>query len=276
LDNLGMKKSRIGGKQYLYYLWELGELPVYTIGGFCVSVSLRYDCPYVVRIRGSSYDKKDVWIHPLPQPTAAVGGNTVEAVGTTSRQVAVLSDISNSVKISLCAHFEGSDWPLNKALPRGGEFLCGPLEDIVRQYCLEKMQVAHQLLNYKKGKFLTMQVSILLNQSNLDKRIPEGMAMSAPKFVSSPLLRICAPEPSSFGSDFSNLCAMMNPLSSMACTYIRLLASSPDDACFCLLVGVVENWIQNMAERFPKTAAGVPNAQIFWEGKGVEDACLHC
>jgi hypothetical protein len=49
-----MKKSRIGGKQYLDYLWELGELPVYTIGGFGVSVSLRFDCPYFIRIRGSS------------------------------------------------------------------------------------------------------------------------------------------------------------------------------------------------------------------------------
>jgi hypothetical protein len=53
-DNLGMKKSSIGGKQYLDYLWELGELPVYTISGFGISVSLMYDCPYVVRIRGSS------------------------------------------------------------------------------------------------------------------------------------------------------------------------------------------------------------------------------
>ncbi len=57
LDNLGMKKSRIGGKQYLDYLWELGELPVYTIGGFGVSVNLRYDCLYVFRIRGSSVGK---------------------------------------------------------------------------------------------------------------------------------------------------------------------------------------------------------------------------
>jgi hypothetical protein len=50
-----LKKSRISGKQYLDYVWELGELPVYTIGGFGVSVSLRYDCPYIVRIRGSSH-----------------------------------------------------------------------------------------------------------------------------------------------------------------------------------------------------------------------------
>ena len=51
----------------------------------------------------------------------------------------------------------------------------------------------------------------------------------------------------------------------MARMYIRLLASSPDDACFCLLVGVVENWIQGMAEKFPKTAAGVSNAQLNFE-----------
>jgi hypothetical protein len=105
-----------------------------------------------------------------------------------------------------------------------------------------------------------MQVSILLNQSDLDERIREGMAMSTPRCVSSTLLRICDPEPSSYGSDFSYLCVLMNSLPSTARMYVWLLASSPDDACFCLLVGGVENWIQDMAERFPKTAAGIPNA----------------
>ncbi len=81
-------------------------------------------------------DNNDVQIHPPPQPTAAVGSNTVKAAGATSRRVAVSSVISNAVKISLRAYFEGSDWPLNKALPRGAEFLCGPLGDILRQYCL--------------------------------------------------------------------------------------------------------------------------------------------
>ena len=89
--------------------------------------------------------------------------------------------------------------------------------------------------------------------------------MSAPKFVSSTLLRICNPDPSSYGSDFSNLCAVMKSLTSTARTYVRLIADSPDDACFCLLVDVVENWIQNMVETFPKTAAGVPNAQLNFE-----------
>jgi hypothetical protein len=195
-------------------------------------------------------------------PLAATAGNNDDDARTTSKQASV---ISNAAKISLRAYFEEADWPLNKALPRGAEFSCGPLRDIMRQYCLEKSQVARQLLNYKKGRYLNTQVSILLNQSNLDERIREGMAMSKPRFVSLTLLRICYPEPSSYGLDFSNLCVVMNSLPPTACTYVRLLASSPDDACFCWLVGVVENWIQDMVERFPKTAAGIPSAQLDFE-----------
>ena len=45
----------------------------------------------------------------------------------------------------------------------------------MREYCLKKLQVARQLLNYKKGKFMNTQVSILLNPSDLDERIREGI-----------------------------------------------------------------------------------------------------
>jgi hypothetical protein len=192
-------------------------------------------------------------------PLAAAAGNNDDDARTTSKRA---SFISSAAKISLCGYFEEADWPLDNALPRGAEFSCGPLRDIARQYCLKKSQVARQLLNYKKGRYLNMQVSILLNQSDLDKRIREGMGMSKPRFVSLTLLRICDLEPSSYRLNFSNLCVVMNSLPSTAHMYVRLLASSPDDTCFCLLVGVVENWIQDLAEKFPKTAAGVPNAQL--------------
>ncbi len=111
----------------------------------------------------------------------------------------------------------------------------------MRQFCLVKTQVACQLLNYKKGRFLNTQVSILLNPSDLDGRLCEGTAMSTPEFVSSTLLRICDPDPSSYGSDFSNICVVMKSLPSTACTYVRLVADSPENNCVCLLVGVVEN-----------------------------------
>jgi hypothetical protein len=41
-----MKKSTIDGNQWLDYLWELGELPVYIIGGLAVSVSQSYNSLY--------------------------------------------------------------------------------------------------------------------------------------------------------------------------------------------------------------------------------------
>ncbi len=180
-------------------------------------------------------------------------------------QVAVVSVISNAAKSSLRAYFEGVNWPLDKALPKGAEFLNGPLGDIMRQFCLVKTQVARQLLNYKKGRFMNMQVSILLNPSDLDERLREGMTMSTPEFVSSTLLRICDPDPSSYGSDFSNLCAVMKSLPSTARTYVWLVADSPDSDCFCLLVGVVESWIHDMSKIFLKTSAGVPTAHLEFE-----------
>ena len=107
--------------------------------------------------------------------------------------------------------------------------------------------------NTKKGRFMNMQVSILLNPFDLDERLCEGMAMSTLEFVSSTLLRICDPDPSSYGSNFSNLCAVMESLPSTARTYIWLVADSLDNDCFCLLVGVVESWIHKILEIFPKT-----------------------
>ncbi len=66
-------------------------------------------------------------------PLATAAGNNVDDGRTTSKRASV---ISSAAKISLHAYFEEADWPLNKALPRGAEFTCGPLENIVRQYCL--------------------------------------------------------------------------------------------------------------------------------------------
>ncbi len=146
-----------------------------------------------------------------PSPAALMDNADNGGAVNTSVQVAVVSVILNAAKSSLRAYFEGVNWPLNKALPKGAKFLNGPLGDIMRQFCLVKMQVACQLLNYKKGRFMNTQVSILLNPSDLDERLREGMAMSTPEFVSLTLLRICYPDPSSsYGSDFCNLCAVIS------------------------------------------------------------------
>ena len=197
-----------------------------------------------------------------PSPSALGYYADNGGAGNTLMQAADVSVISNAAKSSLRAYFEGVNWPLNKALPKGAEFLNGPLGDITSQFLLVKTQLARQLLNYKKAKFMNTQVSILLNPSDLDERIREGMAMSPAEFVSSTLTRICNPDPSSYCLDFSNLCVVMKSILSIARMYVQLIANRPDDASFCLLVDAVENWIQNMAERFHRTAVGVPNAQL--------------
>ena len=103
------------------------------------------------------------------------------------QKVASVSVILNAAKSALHAYFEGLNWPLNKALPKGAKFLNGPLGDIMRQFRLVKTQVARQLLNYKKEKSMHTQVSILLNPSDLDERIREGMVMSLAELVASKL-----------------------------------------------------------------------------------------
>jgi hypothetical protein len=201
-----------------------------------------------------------------PSPAALDDDADDGGAGNTPVQVAVVSVISNAAKSSLHAYFEGVNWHLNKALPKGANFLNAPLGDIMRQFCLVKMQVARQLLNYKKGRFMNTQVSILLNQFDLDERLCEGMAISTPEFVSSTLLRICDPDPSSYGSDFSNLCAVMKLLPSTARTYVRLVADSPDNDCFSLLVGVVEAGYTTCRRYFQKPQPG--SLMLIWNLRG--------
>ena len=72
----------------------------------------------------------DVNVDSSPSPTALEDDTNNGGAGNLSVQVAVVSVISNDAKSSLHAYFEGVNWPLNKALPKGAEFLNGPLRDI--------------------------------------------------------------------------------------------------------------------------------------------------
>ncbi len=72
---------------------------------------------------------------------------------------------------------------VNKALPKGAEFLDGPLRNIAKQNGLGKLHVAPQLLYYKRGEFLNTEISILLNPSDIDERLCEGIGCMS-KFVS--------------------------------------------------------------------------------------------
>jgi hypothetical protein len=194
--------------------------------------------------------------------TAALG---MTAAVTTLEQVAmpVPSVISSAAKISLRTNFEGFNWLRNKALPRGAEFFDGLLRKIAKQHGLRKLQVARQLLKYMRGKFMNTQISILLNQLDIDERLREGIGCMS-EFASLTLEQINL-NVSSRSSDFNNMCIMMSFFPVTARTYVWLLASGPDDACFCLLVSVVESQIFSMVARFPRIVARLPNAQIEFE-----------
>jgi hypothetical protein len=69
-------------------------------------------------------------VNGSPSPAALEDDTDNGGAGNMSIQVAVVSVISNDAKSSLLAYFEGVNWPLNKALPKGAEFLNGLFRDI--------------------------------------------------------------------------------------------------------------------------------------------------
>ena len=62
-NKLSMMKSSIRGKQYLAYLWELGELPAYIISGF--GVLWESEVRWSVHGKNSG-DLQDVWVPKFP------------------------------------------------------------------------------------------------------------------------------------------------------------------------------------------------------------------
>jgi hypothetical protein len=71
-------------------------------------------------------------VNSSPSSTALSNNADDGGAENTSVQVAIVSVILNATKSSLHAYFKGVNWPLNKALPKGAEFLNGPLGDIMR------------------------------------------------------------------------------------------------------------------------------------------------
>ena len=82
-----------------------------------------------------------------------------------------------------------------------------------------------------------MQISILLNPSNLDERLHESIAVYTSEFVSLTLKQIGNPDASLSGWDSSNLCVVMSSPLSTARTYVRMLADSQEDP-----VSVTVSW----------------------------------
>ena len=131
----------------------------------------------------------------------------------------------------------------------------------MKKFDLNRAQVARQLNNYKKSKYQNTQVTIIMGSSDLETMLRDGLSMSASEFVAQTLNRMCNPQPED-GKDFNNILMALKNYPPEARAYLSLLAGSPDNSCFGLLVGLVDYWTIAMAEKLPKTAVGLPNAEI--------------
>ena len=186
---------------------------------------------------------------------------------------AATTPITAAAKSALFKHFKDQDWKMNILLPKGNAFPGNiQLAEIVNKFNLKRDQVARQLRNYKNEVLGHTQVNILLGTDDLRQRVRDNLTFTSLEFVSETLKRICHLQPA-YGSDFNNYCSTIDCFPSITKTYIGMLAGSPTNSCVALLVSLVDFWIDEMAEIFPKTSAGIPNAQIDFEKR--KDANMH-
>ena len=172
--------------------------------------------------------------------------------------------ITAAAKSALRAYFIKVDWSRNQLLPKGNDFTKSEVGSIASEFQLVRDQVVRQLANYKKERFEHTQVTVIMNPSDLGQRMRDSLSMNATEFISQTLKRICDPKPE-YGKEFNSHSSAINMLPPVVHTYLSLLADNPENSCSILLSNLVEYWTDEMAMRFPKTAAGIPNAQLEFE-----------
>ena len=111
---------------------------------------------------------------------------------------------TDAKEASLRAYFISENWPLNRNLPLGEAFNTGALADIMKQFDLNRAQVARQLNNYKKAKYQHTQLTIIMGSSDLETMLRDGLSMSGSEYVAQTLNRMCNPQPE-YGKDFNNI-----------------------------------------------------------------------
>ncbi len=177
--------------------------------------------------------------------------------------------ITKMAKEKLRAYFIRVNWPLNKVLPKGEGFKSGELGNIVTEFGLLKTQVARQLRNFKDEKYGNSQVKILLGADELEEKMRAGLSMETVEFVTLTLKRVHDKDPSS-SQDFGNFAKVLDDMPPVAKTLVILWAGNPDNECCTLLTGLVEHWLKNAAEKFPKSAAGLSTAEVGFQKSNMQ------
>lgn len=174
--------------------------------------------------------------------------------------------ITAAAKARLRACFEKMNWPLNKPLPRGEGYNSSELGAIAAQFGLKKTQVALQLRNFKDEKYGNTQVKLILEADQLESRMRESLSMTSTDYVCTTLERIFDKNSSS-SSDFMNFTAVLDALPDISRGLLKMMVVSPDQTCCTLLADLVDSWVKITAECIPKTAAGLPSAEVEFQKK---------
>ena len=172
--------------------------------------------------------------------------------------------ISAIAKKELRDYFTATNWPLNKFLPRGKESnLDLNLQSILNKHGLDKSQLARQLRGFKAEKYGNSQITIIINADELEEKMRLSLSMTTIDFVTSVLDRILAirGQPSST-PDFEIFCKNLDAFPQHARTITSHISQSPTNECTILLSGLVDYWFSCAADKFPKTAMGLPDAEI--------------
>ena len=174
--------------------------------------------------------------------------------------------ITAAGKKALRDYFVRMNWPLNRKLPRGENYRSGELGTIAAKHELGRAQVARQLCNYKNERYDNSQIKILLEADELAEKLREGLSMTSIDFVTTCMDRIINEEGAIASSaDSANFATFINDFGPEATILVKRLLVSPEDPLCQLLSGLIDDWVVLAAEKFPKTAAGLPDAEVEYQ-----------
>jgi len=88
-----------------------------------------------------------------------------------------------------------------------------------------------------------------------------GLSMPTIEFVTTTLEQISNMD-SIASSDFLNFAKILDDFLSNASTLVSFLSGCPDNDLCKLLAGVIDHLAKCAGEKFPKTASGLPEAEV--------------
>ena len=102
----------------------------------------------------------------------------------------------------------------------------------------------------------------MIDADQLEEQMRMSLSMEPIDFVVFTLTKILASRGPSSANDFQNFASLLGDFPHFARTFVKIMSESPESECSILLSNLIEYWLKCAADKFPKTAAGLPEAEI--------------